>query len=78
MPKEVLLERPLGDVANITQVHEVVAQLAFSEPVGREAEIPGKLPHDSDVRFLGALRKAGELHVGDHALSEFGHGRILQ
>ena len=32
--KEMRLEGALGDVANLTQVHEVVAQLAFGEPLG--------------------------------------------
>ena len=73
-----LLERALGDVANLMQVHEVVAQLAFGEPVGRQAEMGSQLADDSEVRILRTLRMAGELHVGDHALSEFGHGRILQ
>ena len=36
--EEMLPERALGGVPNLTQVHEVVAQLAFREPVAREAD----------------------------------------
>ena len=73
-----LLERALGDAPHVTQVDEVVAQLTLVEPVGREAEMGGQLPHSSDVGLLRARGKPSELHVLDHALSEFGHGGILQ
>jgi hypothetical protein len=73
-----LLERALGDGPNVTQVHEVVAQLTFGEPIGREVEMGGQLPHGSDVSRLRAWGKAGELHVFDHTVSEFGHRDILQ
>jgi hypothetical protein len=76
--EEMLLERALGDGPNLTQVHEVVAQLAFGEPIGREAEMPDQLPHNPDVRRLCPLRQAGELHVLNHAFSKFGHRNILQ
>ena len=75
--EEVGTERALGHLANLTQVHKVVAQLAFGELVGRDAEMPGQLPDDPDVRVLCALRMARELHVLDHACPEFGHRGIL-
>lgn len=73
-----LLEGALGDAANLPLVHALVAQLALGEPVGREVEVAGHLADDADVRVLGALRQAGELHVLDHAFPKFGHRDILQ
>jgi len=32
--EEMRLEGALGDVANLTQVHEIVAQLSFGQSVG--------------------------------------------
>ncbi len=59
-------------------VDDVIAQLTFGEPVGREAVMGGQLPHRPEVGLLRALGVAGKLHVLDHSLSEFGHGEILQ
>jgi hypothetical protein len=39
---EMLLEHALGDAPDITQVDEVVARLAFGEPVGREPVMGGQ------------------------------------
>ena len=75
--EEVLLERPFGDAPYVTQVNDVVAQLVFGQPVGREAEMGGQLPHHSKVGHLRVRDQAGKLHVLDHAFSEFGHDDIL-
>lgn len=73
-----LLERALGKAPHVTQVDEVVAQLAFGDPFGRQMEMPGQLPHRPDIGLLCALRKPRELNVLDHAFAQFGHGDILQ
>jgi len=73
-----LLERALGDGPHVTQMDDVIAQLTFGQPVGRDAEMGGQLPHRSEVGLLRALGEAGKLHVLDHAFSEFGHDDILQ
>ncbi|MFH1998542.1 MAG: hypothetical protein ABIK28_02625, partial [Planctomycetota bacterium] len=65
-----LLERAFGHGPNLAQVHEVVAQLTFGDPVRREAEMGRQLPHNPNVFLLRTLRKTSELHVLDHAFSK--------
>ena len=61
-------------------MHEIVligADLLGAEPLGRPAEVPGKLGHVLAVRRLRLLGEIPDPHVLDHPLAQWGHDALL-
>ncbi len=63
-----------GEVLDIGEVEEVLAEIVLGEPIGRRVEVSGELPDGVGVGLLGARREPAELHVLEHALAKWRHG----
>jgi hypothetical protein len=67
-----------GEVADVLEVEEEVADLGLGEAIGRDAVVGGELSDGAEVGVLSAVAEAGELEILAHALTEGGgHGRAL-
>ncbi len=52
------------------QMHEVLPDLLFAQPVGRAHEIAREPFHRAHIRLLCPLREPVQLHIVDHALTQ--------
>ena len=71
------LKRPPCDRLFLVEIYQVLAQLIFGDPVGREPKVLGELPDSPDVFFLGAGAESRQVHVLDYAFTQFAHSGIL-
>ena len=70
-PGEDRRERPLGHAQLIADVEEVVLDVPLAEPIGRDHVVGGQLANSPQILASGPFDQPGELHVPDHAVSEF-------
>jgi hypothetical protein len=61
-----------GEVLDVGEVQEVLAEIVLGEAIGGPVEVPGELADSVDVGLLGAGREPAELHVFEHALAKWG------
>jgi hypothetical protein len=59
-----------GELADVLEVEEVVAELLFGEPVRRGLEVVGELPDGAELGLLSAFGESGELEVVEQALTQ--------
>ena len=56
------------------EVQEILAEVVLGDLVRRLVKVRGELPDGVDVGLLSPRREAAELHVFQHALTEWRHG----
>lgn len=71
------LKRSPCDRFFLVEINQVLPELIFCDPVGRDRKILCELPDSPDVFFLGAGTESRQIHVIDHAFAQFAHSGIL-
>jgi hypothetical protein len=62
-----------GEVLDVGEVEEVLAELVLPELVGGPVEVCGQLADGADVGLLGPRGEPPELQVFEHVLAEWRH-----
>ena len=70
-PGEDRRERSLGHAQLIADVKDVILDVPLAELIGRDHVVSGQLANGLQILAAGPVNQTGELHVPDHAVSEF-------
>ena len=70
-PGEDWRECSLGRAQLVADVEEVVLDVPLTEPIRRNHVVAGQLANSPEILASGPFDQPGELHVPDHAVSEF-------
>jgi len=67
-------EARAGEVLDVDEIEEVLAELCLGDPIEWFAQMRGELADCVDVGFLGPCGETPKLHILDHATAEWRHG----
>jgi hypothetical protein len=70
-PGQERLEGSLGDAQFITNVEQIVLNLAFAEAIRGKHAVGGQLADGAEILSLSPFDEPGELQVLEHTVSEF-------
>jgi len=73
MPQRAMVKTGRGEVLDVGEVEEVLAELVLLELVGGAVEVCRELADGADVGLLGARGEPPELQIFEHALAEWRH-----
>src|SRR6201984_568183 len=76
-PRHMQLHSASIQLLLLKQVGLILAQVMWTEPVGRLMEMPGEFLDDPDVGFYGTLSVITTLEVSQHHLAKSGHRDLL-
>jgi hypothetical protein len=76
-PGEHRIKGSPGHTQVIADVKEVILDFPLGELIGGDLVISGQLVNGAQILASGTRDQSGELHVPDHAFSEFGHRDTL-
>jgi hypothetical protein len=70
-PRSTRFSANLGHAQLIADVKDVSFDVSLAELIGRDHVVSGQLANSPQLLASGPLNQPGELHVPDHAVSEF-------